>query len=162
MARLRYIVDRPRGPRGGHNDTGPYYTLSSAKLAAASRDEVIGYQGALVRPAKVKGTILVVDIDEMLPVDADSDREFAWHESRMQYHAGEAQRLKPGIELRTAEQFLTREDLARLRQRIEEHFAAIKGERRSWRTKAARHSQIALEEMLKALLASGKLGGPSR
>lgn len=159
MSRVRYFVDRPRGPRGGNNDSGPYYTLHTAKRHAAKTDDVVGYQGRLIRPARCEGTILAVDLDELKPYGVDSDREFEWHESRMQYHAAEAQRLRPGAELKTAEQFLTHEDLAELRELLGKHFEAIKGRHRTWPLKGMRDAQVALEKRLRELLDSGKLGG---
>ena len=163
MARLRYFVDRPPGPRGGNNDSGPYYNLDSAKRHAEPRAEK-RYQDRVIERALPQGTIRVVDLDLMPMQGADSDEEFAWHEAQMQHHACEAQRLKPGVDLRTATEFLTGEDLTKLRQAIEHHFTIIdRHERaRTWRTKAGREAQRQLEELLKKLLKSGKLGGPPR
>lgn len=158
MARIRYFVDRPRGPRGGNNDSGPYYTLHTAQRHAAKLDDSIGWQGRIAK-GRCAGVILAVDLDELKPYGVDSDREFAWHESRMQYHAGEAQRLRPGVELKTAEQFLTHEDLAELRAAIRNHLEAIKGRQRTWPTKGMRDAQCRLEVALERLLESGKLGG---
>lgn len=158
MSRIRYFVDRPRGPRGGNNDSGPYYTLHTAQRHATGQSGISGL-GRSSRPHRCEGTILAVDLDELKPFGVDSDREFEWHESRMQYHAAEAQRLKPDVELKTAEQFLTHEDLAELRAAIAGHFAAIKGRHRTWPLKGMRDAQCALEERLKTLLDSGKLGG---
>lgn len=159
MTRVRYFVDRPRGPRGGTNDSGPYYTLHTAQRRAKAVDELRSYDGRLLRAAQPEGTILAVDLDELKPYGVDSDREFEWHESRMQYHAGEAQRLQPGAELKTADQFLTHEDLAELRELIAGHFEAIKGRHRTWPLKGMRDAQCALEHRLRELLDSGKLGG---
>lgn len=160
MSRIRYFVDRPRGPRGGNNDSGPYYTLHTAKRHAEATEDLRSYNGdRLIRAARCEGTILAVDLDELKPYGVDSDREFEWHEARMQYHAGEAQRLKPGVALKTAEQFLTHEDLAVLRELIGKHFEAIKGRHRTWPLKGMRDAQVALEKRLRELLDSGKLGG---
>lgn len=156
MTRVRYFVDRPKGPRGGNRDTGPFYNLKSAQTDAKARDEYrIGNR--IIKPARVAGQIRVVDLDVAPFNGVDSDEEFTWHESRMQYHASEAQRLKPGVELRTAEQFLTSADLMTLRQAIERHFAAVRNDR-EWKSDASRWAQLRLEELLKELLADGKLG----
>lgn len=156
MTRLRFIVDRPRGPRGGNNDARHLYsTLDSAKTAAMPKKEQV-WNNRIVSAARPEGAVLCVDLDELLPVGADLDEQIAYHERRMLHHDSELMRLReaPG----PAVAYLTAEDMAELREVVSEWDAEEDRLRRGGgATPAARGAYFKLRDLWLA----GKLGGPA-
>ena len=159
MARLRFIADNPRGPRGGNHDVRTLF--SSAHSAHRNVLEVKG---------KRVGRVLLVDLDELLIVEpgtdedtfhADLDEQFAWHEARYLHHGGELERLRPALADRALKEpvFLTVHDLARLREVVSEwDLEEDRLRRGGGSTPAARGAFFVLRDLYRA----GKLGGGRR
>lgn len=167
MARLRYIADNPRGPRGGNHDVRTLF--SSAESASRNVLKLKGQPPA--------GKVLLVDLDELLVVKqsvwnvddlaereanfhADFDAVFAWHEQRWQHHGAEVLRLRPladGLSREPA--YLTTHDLARLREVVSEwDLEEDRLRRGGGATPAARGAFFVLRDLYR----EGKLGGRSR
>ncbi len=88
---MRYIVDRPRGPRGGNNDSPAMYrAIGPARRNAAPRSSRWDSDGD-----RQPGRVLAFDLDALLPVDATIDEHFEWHERMALHHGGELLRLRP-------------------------------------------------------------------
>lgn len=161
MARLRYIADNPRGPRGGNHDVR---TLFSS-FESASRNV---FRHKDVKP----GCVLLVDLDELLSVQCPAaheepgdinvafDKLFAWHEARIQHHAAECTRIRgcegSGLPLLHV---LTTHDLALLREVVSEwDLEEDRLRRGGGATPAASRAFFVLRELLR----TGKLGGRPR
>lgn len=150
MTRLRYIVDRPRGPRGGNNESlALYRDFGPAKRNAEPREP--RYRDDRRRP---EGKVLVVDLDMLLHVFASIDEQFEHHERMALYHTCEAMRLKPDGKPATADvTFLTPHDIAWLREAVDEYdaeFARLKD-----KSKADKGCIVARLQILRR---AGKLG----
>ena len=158
MTRLRYIIDRPRGPRGGNHDD---LTATNSPCTACRRAREIG---------KPPGRVLVYDLDmlpelrvsrgHVLPLDFEDsaiDEEYEWHERMSLHHASEMERLRPRGELTPVTvRFLSTHDLAKIRHVLEEY----EGER-ARRERAKRPSvwtESTLYLTLRDLWREGKLG----
>lgn len=120
MTRLRFIVDRPRGKLGGHNDERYLFkSLDSAKLSCASK-KALEYNGRSIRPARLEGRVLTVDVDTLLPVDASIEDQLGHHEHRMLHHTTELQRL--GNFAVGGAAVLTTTDMALIREAVSEWY----------------------------------------
>lgn len=89
MARLRYIADNPRGPRGGNHDARTLFSSADS----ARRSVIKG------------GQVLLVDLDGLPRVPAAEetsaarmDEALSWHRARLQHHESEMARLLPVAE----------------------------------------------------------------
>lgn len=136
MARLRYIADNIRGPRGGHNDVR---TLFSAEWSAK-------------RNLDDGGRVLQVDLDDLLIIDANADATFQWHDARAIYHATEMLRMREagGGSLPVA-QWLTSVDIATLADAAAEwDYEEDKLRRGGGDTPAARRVHFLLRDLLRA------------
>lgn len=69
--RTRYIVDNPRGPRGGNNDVHATFTSESSARRNVKRGE-----------GSARGRVLVVDLDDLCDFDASPHEELE-HAERM-------------------------------------------------------------------------------
>lgn len=155
MTRLRFIVDRPRGKRGGHHDERHLYTSrSGAKRALGERTER-AYQNRVIRAARPAGKLLVVDLDALLPDGADVETLFSWHEAQSTHHAAEAMRLMPHVQRGDAAAWLTTTDLDELREVVAEwDLEEDRLRRGGGATPAAARAFFLLRDLLRA----GKLG----
>lgn len=154
MARLRYVADNPRGPRGGNHDARTLY----ASAHSAGR-------AVLVVKNEPVGRVLLVDLDELMPLKfddgnfhADRDAMFAWHESRWLHHGGEMMRLRPSLAESQLKEpnWLTTQDLARLREVVSEwDLEEDRLRRGGGATPAARGAFFVLRDLYR----EGKLGG---
>lgn len=115
MSRLRYIVDMPRGPRGGNNDVRHMYTwVESAKRALRS-----GTRG--IQMPEPKGHVLQLDLDDLYVVGSDFDATFQWHDRRALHHTTEAMRMREAEERGgKPSTWLTTADIAMLRECADE------------------------------------------
>lgn len=156
MTRLRYLADRPRGPKGGHNDVRHVYSdREGAKRAAMPRSEFRS-RGRIVRAAIGAGRVYVVDLDCLLPIDATPDELFQWHEAQMQFHLAEVMRLRGDQHANAPPpSVMTTEDIARLREVAEQFVSSFP---RMKRTRAIERVDYAVLYVLKYLLEQGKLG----
>ncbi len=155
MSRLRFIVDRPRGPRGGNNDSRSLYKdLSAAKLGVEERP-AREWAGQIIRAAKPAGRILVVDLDAILPFDATPDEHVQWHESQMLHHNAELMRLRECVDVPEAK-YLTSTDLALIREAVSEwYLEEDRLRRRGGATPAAAGAFFLLRDLWR----EGKFGG---
>lgn len=122
MTRLRYIADRPRGPRGGNNDARHLFTW----VESASREAGIAKPITFVQRQKQSagvgiGVVRLVDLDELLIVRPEPSPHdmFEWHENRAFHHEGEMLRLQPE-HVRATASLLSTADIASLREVIDE------------------------------------------
>jgi hypothetical protein len=152
VTRLRYIVDRPRGPRGGNNESPALYR----SLGAAKGNATPGPARFRSDRGRVAGRVLQLDLDEMLPIDADVDEQFQWHERQMLHHNAEMLRLRPLAESRPASHLATAE-MTQLREAVaewceeNERPKTPRGKERPWPTRK-------LFFLLRDLWREGKLG----
>lgn len=109
MTRLRYIVDRPRGPRGGNHDEP--YAFRNRESAERAAEPLAGRR---FRPA---GTVFEIDLDALQPIGASLEEQFAWHERQALHHETEMLRLRPHAEAKQAPA-LTTSDMARIREAV--------------------------------------------
>lgn len=157
MTRLRFIVDRPRGKRGGHNDERHLYkSLSSAKTGSSAKKGV-EYNGRVFRPDRAAGRILTVDLDDLPIVDASIEESFAFHERAALRHTSEMYRLRPHAEGTATAAYMTPEDMAHLRQVVSEWDDE---EDRLRRGGGATPAAAGAFFLLRDLWRAGKLGGP--
>lgn len=146
MSRLRYIVDRPRGPRGGNNVVRHMYAwVESAKRALST-----GTRG--VQKSEPKGRVLQLDLDDLYIVGSDFDETFQWHDRRALHHTTEAMRMR-GVEQSGTPQaeWLTTADIAELREAASEWELEVN---RARKTPASHRAFFVLRDLLRA----GKLG----
>ena len=167
MTRLRYIVDRGVGPKGGRRDTPATFTsVESAKRSAEPKAEWKRSDGTTIRQEVRPGKVLPLDLDMLLPVGSSIDESYEYHERMSTYHGGEMLRLQPGNAppvLDASWPWLTTDDVARLRQAAVDWIAERQREAaRRDKSKRKRRPQRPMAEtnlfvLLDVLLKDGKL-----
>lgn len=145
MTRLRYIADNPPGPRGGNR--AALQLFMSEHTAKRHAETVEAFYNA---PAT--GRVKVIDLDDLLPVDATAEEALQFHESRAVFHTGEMLRTRPD-DVQRDPNYLSTADIAKLRHAAEQWLTDW-DKRGAERRRPADHG---LQQVLRELLDGGKL-----
>lgn len=91
MSRKLFIVDRPPGPMGGARYEFRMFAASGSALRNSAEQRI---NGAISRD---KGTVLVVDLDELPKLDATHAEAYEHAERWLMHYTAEEARLRPAL-----------------------------------------------------------------